>query len=89
MKDLTVADLRAAQKAVSEGGPWRANSQATDWVGKPIAAALCLDLDNKADKAKVKGALKIWIANDMFREIEGEDAKSNKRTFIEVGIWAT
>src|SRR5262249_40590955 len=88
MKDLTVADLRAAQKAVSEGGPWRANSQATNWVGKPIAAALRLDLDSKADKAKVKGALKIWITNGMFREVEGEDEKRKKKTFIEVGTWA-
>ena len=88
MKDLTVTDLRAAQKAMSEGGPWRADSQAKDWVGKPIAAALRLDLDSKAGKAKVKGALKIWITNGMFREVEGEDEKRKKKTFIEVGTWA-
>ena len=88
MKDLTVADLRSAQKAVSEGGPWRANSQAKDWVGIPIATALRLDPDSKADRAKIKGALKIWIRNGMFREVEGEDAKRMKKTFVEVGTWA-
>jgi len=89
MEDLTIADLCAAQKTVNEGGPWRADSQAKDWVGKPIAAALHLDLDSKADKARIKGALKIWIANGAFKEVENEDAKRKKRTFIEVGTWQT
>ena len=50
---VTAHDLRAAQKEVSEGGPWRANSQANDWVGKPIAKALKLDIHKDGDKKKV------------------------------------
>jgi len=88
MQNLTIADLRAAQKAVSTGGPWRKDVQAKDWVGKPIAEALGLDVKDKFDKASIKGALKIWLSNRMFKEVEGEDARRNKRTFIEVGIWA-
>src|SRR5262249_35257188 len=65
-EDLTVADLHAAQMAVSQGGPWRANSQAKDWVGQPIAAALKLDLNSATDKQTIKDALKIWIKNAMF-----------------------
>jgi hypothetical protein len=88
-EEFTVADLRAAQKAVSEGGPWRKDVQAKNWVGKPIAKALKLDLDSAADKQKVKGALKIWIKNQMFKEVERWDnKKSRKVSFIEVGIWA-
>src|SRR5262249_59549687 len=56
--DLTINDLIAAQKAVSAGGPWRADVRANDWVGKPIAKALGLDVDNAADKMKIIGALK-------------------------------
>jgi hypothetical protein len=89
MEQLTVADLIAAQKAVSAGGPWRKDIQAKDWVGKPIAQALGLDIDSKADVTKIKGALKIWTDNGMFKEREGQDDKRNKRTFIEVGVWAT
>jgi hypothetical protein len=86
---ITVADLRAAQKAVSEGGPWRKDSQAKNWVGKPIAAALRLDLDRKDDVAKIKGALKIWIKNEMFKEVERYDETVRKdKTFIEVDKWA-
>src|SRR5262249_6974384 len=59
---ITADDVRAAQKAVSDGGPWRANSQAKDWVGKPIARALELDLDSEPDLAKVKAAIKHWVS---------------------------
>jgi hypothetical protein len=88
METLTVADLRAAQKAVSQGGPWREDSQAKDWVGNPIAEALGLDPKDNAHKAKIKGALKIWMANGMFVEIKGKDRKSVPRTFIGIGTWA-
>jgi hypothetical protein len=86
---LTVADLIAAQKAVSKDGPWRKDLRADNWVGKPIAKALSLDIDSKADIAKVKGALKIWTENGMFKEVEGKDEQRRHRTFIEVGIRAT
>jgi hypothetical protein len=87
---VTTADLRAAQKAVSEGGPWRESAQASDWVGKPIARALRLDSENKAHRMKVAGLLAVWIANGMFKRVEGRDPKRRDvRTFIEVGQWAT
>jgi hypothetical protein len=83
-EQFTVADLIAAQKAVSKGGPWRADVRAKEWVGNPIAQALHLDIDSKADKEKIKGALKTWIKRGSFKEVSGQDDKRNKRTFIEV-----
>jgi hypothetical protein len=89
MDNLTVADLREAQKAVNTGGPWRKNSQANDWVGKPIADALHLDVNDKADRTTIKGALKVWLKNKMFKEVNGWDQKKRRRCpMIEVGIWA-
>ena len=88
-EDITTADLRAAQEAVSAGGPWRENCQAGDWVGKPIATALRLDLDNKAHAKKVAGLLKVWLANGMFVRVPGKDKKRMEKMFIEVGQWAT
>ena len=83
---ITAADVRAAQKAVSEGGPWRANSQAKDWVGKPIAAALELDLDSEPDMAKVKAAVKHWLKNGILKEVEERDSTRRKRTFITAAV---
>jgi hypothetical protein len=87
---ITANDLRAAQQAVAAGGPWRENSQATDWVGKPIAAALKLDASNKAHKKKISGLLKVWIKSGMFVRVERYDPKRReKHPCIEVGEWAT
>ena len=81
---VTVSSLRAAQEAVSNGR-WRENSQATDWVGIPIANALGLDPTNEAHKGKIKKLLKTWTANGMFVVVEGLDEKSRPRPFVKVG----
>jgi hypothetical protein len=89
LENITIADLRAAQRAVAAGGPWREHNQASDWVGKPIAQALRLDPDNKAHKAKVTRLLFVWMATGMFKRVEGRDPKRRDiRTFVEVGQWA-
>jgi hypothetical protein len=82
---VTVNDLRKAQSAIANGGPWRENSQAKDWAGIAIARALNLDPASKAHKAKVASLLKLWIANGMFVIVEGQDDKRRPRSFIEVG----
>jgi hypothetical protein len=82
---VTVNDLRKAQAAIGNGGPWRANSQAKNWAGNAILKAIGLDPTNKADRAKVAGLLKTWTANGMFVVIEGLDEQRRKRSFIEVG----
>jgi hypothetical protein len=87
---ITKADLRAAQKAVSEGGPWRADPQADDWVGKPIAEALKRDINDPDTRRDIKAMLKIWIKNGMFKRVEVKDPNSRKtKPCIEVGEWAT
>jgi hypothetical protein len=86
---IKTSDLRAAQKAVSEGGPWREDARANEWVGRPIAAVLKLNPDNKKDKRKITSMLKVWIENGMFVRIPGKDPKRRvKKMFIEVGQWA-
>jgi hypothetical protein len=87
LANLTEDDLYAAQKAVSENGPWRKDSQAKNWVGKAIAQALNLDTDTDTDRATVKGALKCWTDDKRFREVEREDEHRKKRWFVEVGVW--
>lgn len=88
LEGVTTADLRAAQNAVAAGGPWRENSQASDWVGIPIATAMRLDPANKADKTKVKANLAIWTSNGMFEVYEDQDASRRMRKFVKVGALA-
>jgi hypothetical protein len=87
LDQVTVADLRAVQKIV-EGGRWRENTQAKEWVGYAVAQALKLDVARKADKAKITGLLKIWRSSGALVAVEGKDVKGMVRTFIEVGTHA-
>jgi hypothetical protein len=81
---VTVADLRAAQCAVNNGGPWRENPQASGWVGKPIAEALKIDISSKGGKKKVIDLLKVWTGTGMFRVVRAKDKNHEIRAFVEV-----
>jgi len=88
MAGVTADDLLKAQQSL-DGRAWRRDPQADEWVGKPIGEALGIDVGTKAGKARVGSLLKTWIANGAFVEVEGMDAKRMKKTFVEVGEWAT
>ena len=47
-------------------------------MGKPIAETVRLDLDDKTVTAKVKGLLKVWIKNGMFKIVDGQDEEPKK-----------
>jgi hypothetical protein len=81
---VTVDHLREVQSAVA-AGRWRHDPQAAEWAGNAVASVLKLDVTRKAHKAKIKGLLKVWIANRMFVVVEREDAKRTIRKFVEVG----
>ena len=71
---LSGADFEAAARLI-RAGKWRESSQATQWVGEPISQALKLDLNKKADKARVSAIIKVWLAAGSIRVVEGEDEK--------------
>lgn len=81
---ITPDDLRAVQAKIREGR-YRESIQSQDWAGNAVASVLKLNLSKKADKAKAAGLLKTWLAKDMLRVVEGLDAKSMPRKFVEVG----
>lgn len=89
LANLSVSDLRAAQSAVLAGGPWRENVQAREWVGRPIAQALKLNPDDKADREKIRRLLRVWIDNGMFVVVSGTNEKGRQTPFVEVGEAAT
>jgi hypothetical protein len=70
--------------AVIRSDRWRENSQAKMWVGRAVARALELDPENKADKAKIAGLLKVWRASGALVAVEGKDENRETKTFIEV-----
>ncbi|WP_085810714.1 AAA family ATPase [Sphingomonas sp. TZW2008] len=86
---VTADHLYRVQQRI-ETGQWRADVQAKEWVGKAVADVLGLsaDSDAKADRAKINALLRTWIATGALIKVDGKDAKSMPRTFVEVGEWA-
>ncbi len=80
---LTVADFDKVA-AVIRPGRWRENPQAGAWVGKAVAEAMDLNADNKADKAKIIGMLKVWLSAGSLIVVEDKDEKREIRKFVEV-----
>jgi hypothetical protein len=80
---VTGGDFENAAREI-RAGKWRESSQAKDWVGIPIAKALCLNVDDKADKAKVGALIKIWIGKGSLVVVERKDEHRELRKFVEV-----
>lgn len=78
--------LLRVQKAI-DGGEWRENHQSPEWVGRPVAEALGLNLEAKTDKRRVLQMLRTWMSNGALIVVEREDAQRRKRKYVEVGKW--
>lgn len=83
LANVTGADFEKAAAAI-RAGRWRENMQARNWVGHAVANALGLDLNDKAQKAKVAGMIRIWLAAKSLRLVDGLDEQRKPRRFVEV-----
>lgn len=54
------------------------------WVGRYVARALGLDIDDKADRTKTRRSIEAAIATKLLQEVSRNDAKRMPRTFVEV-----
>ena len=80
---MTAADFDKVASVI-RGGKWRHNPQAAAWVGKAVAEALDLDIDNKTVKAKIKRMLGVWYAARSLVIVDGVTEKREPRKFVEV-----
>ena len=60
--DITLMQQAVIRTALLEREAWRADQQAKDWVGQPIAGVLGLDLDLKVNRKRVKGIVEKLVA---------------------------
>ena len=82
MAGVTAADFEKVKLAIN-GGRWRESAQAKDWVGRAVAEAMGLDVDNPADKAKIKIMLRVWLAAKSLVVVERDSDKHGPRQFVE------
>ena len=83
-EDVTPDDVLAVQEAVA-AGEWRDHPTAKDWVGKPIAEALGLDLAEPSVRARVKELQQSWVKDGVLKVVERKNAKRENKGFVEVG----
>jgi hypothetical protein len=80
---ITGRDFDKAAAAI-RAGRWKESIQAKDWVGRPIAKALGLDLDSKIGKAKTKELIKVWIKAGSLVVVEEKDDHREIKKFVKV-----
>lgn len=90
---VTAEHLLTIQRAVDRAQGverYRADTQAKAWIGKLVADTFGMSADSsvRADRARINSLLATWFATGALVKVEGRDAKSNDRTFVEVGNWA-
>jgi hypothetical protein len=69
---------------VIRSGDWRKDVRSSFWVGKAVAKALGLDVEDKAAKAKIVGLIKAWLAAGSLIVVEGFDEQRRPREFVQV-----
>jgi hypothetical protein len=89
---VSAKDAKKAQQIVadahSNGEPFRESSQASNWVGVPIADMLDIDITEKAGKAKVASIIKTWIKTNVLATEKVFDAKKGRELpVVIVGEW--
>jgi RecA-family ATPase len=60
--DITLVQQATILTALLERENWRADQQAADWVGRPIAGVLGLDLELKVSRERVNGIIEKLVA---------------------------
>jgi hypothetical protein len=80
---ITGADFDRVAALIG-AGKWRESPQASKWVGQAVANAFHLNVENKFDKAKIIGMLKVWRSAGSLVVVEAEDENRKTKKFIEV-----
>lgn len=83
---ISVGHMHRARTIASQGN-YRKSSQATDWIGKPVAEMLGLDPDDPADRKRVSKILKTWFDNGVLTTEDRPDENRRPRPFVVPGSW--
>ncbi|GLO68621.1 hypothetical protein MACH17_01380 [Phaeobacter inhibens] len=79
--DRLVAAVGEAQRLGANRQSYRAGDM---WVGRYIARAMELDVEDKGDRARIKRAINKLIAGGYAKEVNRNDAHRTKRLYVEL-----
>lgn len=81
---ITVDHLRRVQ-AVVAAGEYKAHHMASDWVGNAVADVLGVDVQDKAQRARILKMIGAWEANGALRTEERKDQNRQMKKYMVVG----
>ncbi len=87
---LTADHLLRVQRHI-DGGSWKENVQAKDWVGYAIADVLGMDAakGDHTDRKRIGRLVRTWVNNGALKvAVRRDPDKRELKTFVEVGNWA-
>lgn len=73
---------RVAAIRLVQGGEWREDIRAGNWVGHAVAQAMELDLNDPKDKNIVKRVVHMWCKTGVLQIIQQQDAQRKMRAFV-------
>jgi len=80
---ITNQDAIRIQALVGQANPAaRYSSQAANWVGKIVADVLALDLEEKADRARINSLIGTWVKNKVLIVDEVDDSRTGRSVKI-------
>lgn len=86
MDGVEATHLFQIQKAV-QGGNYRRDVQAADWVGTVIARVLNIDCAEPQSKKRISTMLNTWLKSGALKVEVRKDEKSMPKNYIAVGHW--
>ena len=77
---ITVEHSKRVQVRLMQSAPgdWRESPQASNWVGVLVGEICQLDPEDRAEKAKIKGLIKIWLASDVLAVERVKDLRNGR-----------
>ena len=85
--DQVTVDHMHRVRAMAAEGNYRKDVQSSDWIGRAIGEVIGLDPDDEADNKRIKGIIRVWLANGVLAIKQRQDARRRKRPFVGPGNW--
>ena len=83
---IPAPDVLAIQTVVSND-EWRVDIRSPNWVGRAVAEAMNLRLEQPEQRNRAQITVKEMVAKGWLRVVQKRDAKRRVMTFVEVGEW--
>jgi hypothetical protein len=85
MADVSFEDTEWVRELVRRNA-YKADPRSDTWLGIEVARRLQLNVNDKADCARINRIIGVWLANSVFKKMEKRDPEIRKMRMYYVGM---